>query len=155
LLGIDQSTSREFETQISAGCEIIKPGWTRFGLNYFNSEAETAFILDAINWVADNGHRLLPAYDCDGQTGRWWHKQAGRVSVMSLNDVNFDASGLNCPTHKASLAQQDFEDLKKEAEAAIAAIAPAESGLSGDPTIPAPARHLQWFPLPDDASAQQ
>jgi selenocysteine lyase/cysteine desulfurase len=155
LLGIDQSTSREFETQISAGCEIIKPGWTRFGLNYFNSEAETAFILDAINWVADNGHRLLPAYDCDGQTGRWWHKQAGKVSVMSLNDVNFDASGLNCPTHKASLAQQDFEDLKKEAEAAIAAIAPAESGLSSDPTIPAPARHLQWFPLPDDVSAQQ
>ena len=108
LLGIDSETSEEFNVQIMGGCEIIKPGWTRFGLNYFNSEDEVSFILGAIDWVATNGHKLLSAYACDGPTGRWWHKQAGKAAVMSLNDIDYTASGPTYSTHKSIFERKHY-----------------------------------------------
>ncbi|HLU31940.1 MAG TPA: aminotransferase class V-fold PLP-dependent enzyme, partial [Acidimicrobiia bacterium] len=40
LLGIDAATSARFETEIAAGCEVIKPGWVRVNFNYFIPEEE-------------------------------------------------------------------------------------------------------------------
>jgi selenocysteine lyase/cysteine desulfurase len=152
LLGIDAATSEEFNVQIMGGCEIIKPGWTRFGLNYFNSDGEISFILGAIDWVASNGHKLLPAYACDGPTGRWWHKQAGKAAVMSLNDIEYTASGPTYSTHKSNMCLQNLDDLVQDAQKAIAALEGAADGISADAVIPEPARHLQWFPLPSEAA---
>ena len=152
LLGIDSETSEEFNVQIMGGCEIIKPGWTRFGLNYFNSEDEVSFILGAIDWVATNGHKLLSAYACDGPTGRWWHKQAGKAAVMSLNDIDYTASGPTYSTHKSSISLQNLDDLVQDAQKAIAALEGTSASGSADAVIPEPARHLQWFPLPSEAA---
>src|SRR5690606_27033856 len=44
LLGIDLETSHRFERGILAGCEGIKPGWTRLGFNYFLSETVFRFL---------------------------------------------------------------------------------------------------------------
>jgi selenocysteine lyase/cysteine desulfurase len=52
LLGIDLATSKEFEREIVRGCEGIKPGWVRVNFNYFLSEAQFEFLLDAIHLVA-------------------------------------------------------------------------------------------------------
>ena len=152
LLGIDSETSEEFNVQIMGGCEIIKPGWTRFGLNYFNSEDEVSFILGAIDWVATNGHKLLSAYACDGPTGRWWHKQAGKAAVMSLNDIDYTASGPTYSTHESSISLQNLDDLVQDAQKAIAALEGTSASGSADAVIPEPARHLQWFPLPSEAA---
>ena len=152
LLGIDSKTSREFNVEILGGCEIIKPGWTRFGLNYFNSEGEINFILGAINWVATNGYKLLPAYACDGPSGRWWHKLSGKAKVMSLNDISYTTSGPVYSTHKTSMSLQNLEDLVQDAEAAISALEEIEGAGSENLVIPETARHLQWFPLPTEAA---
>ena len=61
LLGIDLERSHEFEREIGRGCEGIKPGWVRVNFNYFISEAVFDFILGAVELVASDGWRLLPA----------------------------------------------------------------------------------------------
>ena len=152
LLGIDNKTSRDFEARILEGCEIIKPGWTRFGLNYFNSEEEIDFILGAIDWVATNGHKLLPAYACDGQTGRWWHQQAGVAKVMSLDDISWSTTGPTWTSHKGNIALQNLDDLIQQAQATISSLTEKVGNGTADTVIPEPARHLQWFPLPSDAA---
>ena len=69
LLGIDLDTSHEFEREIARGCEGIKPGWVRVNFNYFISEAVFAYILDAVDLVADDGWRLLPRYRFEPDSG--------------------------------------------------------------------------------------
>src|SRR5205085_9832236 len=63
LLGIDVETSKEFEREIMRGCEGIKPGWVRVNFNYFLSDAQFEFLLDAIHMIADHGWKLLPDYE--------------------------------------------------------------------------------------------
>src|SRR4051812_19189399 len=69
LLGIDVETSKSFEREIVRGCEGIKPGWVRVNFNYFLSETQFQFILDAIHLIANEGWRLLPHYNFNPDTG--------------------------------------------------------------------------------------
>ena len=89
LLGIDIQTSKEFEREIVRGCEGIKPGWVRVNFNYFLSETQFQFLLDAIHLVANEGWRLLPHYTFDPDTGEWRHRAHSRRHVMSLADVSY------------------------------------------------------------------
>lgn len=154
LLGIDSQTSKEFEGQISAGCEIVKPGWTRFGLNYFNSEEEIDFILGALDWLAREGWKLLPAYRCDGATGRWWHADMAAPDSASLHDISYGAQGIIEAETAGAAPARSLAELVAAAEQAIEALADA-----GRPppdchdAVPAAANHLQWFPLPDEGVA--
>ena len=74
LLGIDLERSHEFEREITAGCEGIKPGWVRVNFNYFISEAVFRYVVEAVTLVADEGWRLLPDYAFDPHSGRWQHR---------------------------------------------------------------------------------
>ncbi len=65
LLGIDLERSHEFEHEIAAGCEGIKPGWVRVNFNYFISEAAFGYVVDAVRLVARHGWRLLGDYRFD------------------------------------------------------------------------------------------
>ncbi len=71
LLGIDLSTSHAFEKVITLGCEGIKPGWTRINFNYFIEEEVFNYLVEAVNWVAENGWYLLPHYNVDLRTSMW------------------------------------------------------------------------------------
>jgi len=156
LLGIDAETSMEFNTQIMAGCEIVKPGWTRFGLNYFNSDEEIDFILGSIDWVASEGWKLLPAYRCDSATGRWWHADMKAPQSMSLHDVAYDASGISRSKANPTIETKSLADLISDAGKAIDALAQVQSASLAEQEItPASARKLQWFPLPNEGVAPQ
>ncbi len=156
LLGIDMATSKEFEAQISNGCEIVKPGWTRFGLNYFNTDEEVDFILGAVDWLADHAWKLLPAYECDATTGRWWHCDMADNPIMSLNDIRYDSDGASYPSRHASTPQISLNDLIAAAEADIERVGEMDPDQSHpDPVLPAAATHLQWFPMPHDAAVPQ
>ncbi|HET9992611.1 MAG TPA: aminotransferase class V-fold PLP-dependent enzyme, partial [Kofleriaceae bacterium] len=69
LLGIDLDRSKEFEREIVRGCEGIKPGWVRVNFNYFLSDTQFQFIIDAIHLIASEGWRLLPHYNFNPDTG--------------------------------------------------------------------------------------
>ena len=71
------------------GCEGIKPGWVRVNFNYFLSETQFNFILDAIHLIANEGWRLLPHYRFDPDTGEWRHRAHSAVPVMRLSEVSY------------------------------------------------------------------
>ena len=52
LLGIDLERSGRFRAAINSGCEGVKPGWVRVNFNYFITDAEFEFILEAIEIIA-------------------------------------------------------------------------------------------------------
>ena len=44
------------------GFQGIKPGWCRVGFHYAMDDAEAAFVVDAVQFVAAQGYRFLPLY---------------------------------------------------------------------------------------------
>lgn len=76
LLDIDDERSQRYLQGVQAGYEGIKPGWTRINFNYFISEEEFEFLLDAVEFVAEYGDRFLPFYAFDWHSGAWRHNKA-------------------------------------------------------------------------------
>ena len=150
LLDINAETSKQFENQILAGCELIKPGWTRFSLNYFNSEAETELILSAIEWIAANGWRLLPCYDCDQETGRWWHMEMAGPVGMSLHDISYGPDGPDYASSKKAAGAVGAGELIAAADRAVAAMAAAPGSCCSEQVLSPGSQRLQWFPLPTE-----
>jgi selenocysteine lyase/cysteine desulfurase len=150
LLGIDITTSHEFQEQIALGCEGIKPGWVRVNFTYFLSEALFGFVLDAVDLVANEGWRLLPWYRFDAASGLWHHVDGVPEPPMTLDSVRFDTDGLHADTHR-----------HHEQEAALARyLDEARALLSDMPEPPAPEppqgptgeafERLRWFWLPGE-----
>ena len=49
----------------------LKPGFTRVSFAYFSAPEEVDFVLKAIEFLADYGHRFLHLYEFDWRTGSW------------------------------------------------------------------------------------
>ncbi|HZJ08744.1 MAG TPA: aminotransferase class V-fold PLP-dependent enzyme [Trueperaceae bacterium] len=73
LLGIDEETSSCFLHAVEAGYEGVKPGWARVSFHYLIDDAERDYLLDAIEFIAGNGHKFLPQYQFDWHSGAWRH----------------------------------------------------------------------------------
>ncbi|GAA0837475.1 aminotransferase class V-fold PLP-dependent enzyme [Marinomonas arenicola] len=89
LLGIDNQRSARIQEALSHGEKLVKPGWVRFNLNYFLTQSDVDFILDAIDFIASYGLAILPyyAYDQDGDLWRFQGKVADCLSLNSLFDL--------------------------------------------------------------------
>jgi hypothetical protein len=75
LLGIDQATSEQYRDWVRKGFQGIKPGWCRVGFHYTMDDVDAAFIIDAVDFIAQQGHRFLPLYEFDPPTGMWAHRE--------------------------------------------------------------------------------
>ena len=73
LLGIDQPTSELYRDWVRKGFQGIKPGWCRIGFHYTMDDAEAQYVVEAVEFVAELGHRFLPLYAFDPVTGAWSH----------------------------------------------------------------------------------
>ncbi len=151
LLGIDIARSHEFESEITHGCEGIKPGWTRVSFNYFISETVFSYLVDAVNLVAEHGWKLLPEYRFNPATGLWRHQSGPIEPPLRLSDLSYDAKTGNlvrpavARVHAPESALRGYLD---EASSRFAA-APAwvEEALTTGSLSPA-FEHLRWFELP-------
>jgi selenocysteine lyase/cysteine desulfurase len=148
LLGIDIERSQEYEREISVGCEGIKPGWTRVNFNYFLSEAVFSFIVQAVAFVAEHGHRFLPDYDFDSATGLWRHRAAPQEPPLRLTQLRYDDTGrLVYPRHDDRADESVLAGYLAQAEAMLAGhpddVTEVPQGL-----MPQDFDALRWFPLP-------
>ncbi len=85
LLGIDLDTSERYRAFVREGYHGIKPGWCRVGFHFVMDEAEADYVIEAVAFVAEQGHRFLPLYDFDPMTGQWRHREfVERVESLSL-----------------------------------------------------------------------
>ena len=103
LLNIDEQTSLEF-VDLIAQDKRFKPGWVRFNLNYFIAEEEAEFILQAIEFVAKHGLRLMSLYEYDQTTDLWLY-EGKKAEVMSLS------LGLDSLMHAPNLGSSQIEIL--------------------------------------------
>jgi len=157
LLGIDLETSKEFEREIVRGCEGIKPGWVRVNFNYFLSEIQFQFLLDAIHLIANDGWRLLPHYTFDPDTGEWRHRNFGATPVMRLGDVSYRAGKMEYRTRHATEPEWALPGYIEDAKRIIAAA--GDEFRTGVLAVDDPARttdfeELRWFPLPAEVLAE-
>ena len=145
LLGIDLEQSHAFERQISLGCEGIKPGWVRVSFNSFISERVFAYLIRAVDLVAEHGWRLLPQYRFDAATGLWRHERGAVEPPLRLAQVTYDADGvLRYPSHHVRAPESALEEYLEQAHELMHALPDPEvaddlldDGLGG----------LRWFDL--------
>jgi selenocysteine lyase/cysteine desulfurase len=151
LLGIDVQTSKEFEREIVRGCEGIKPGWVRVNFNYFLSETQFQFLLDAIHLVASDGWRLLPHYTFDPDTGEWRHRAAPTRREMSLAEISYHTGKMEYRSRYATEPEWALPNYIEEAKKIIAATADEFRTLTvEDPARTPDFEELRWFPLPGE-----
>lgn len=145
LLGIDLEQSHAFERQISLGCEGIKPGWVRVSFNSFISERVFAYLVRAVDLVAEHGWRLLPQYRFDAATGLWRHERGAVEPPLRLSQVTYDADGvLRYPSHHIREPESALEEYLERAHELMHALPDPDvaddlldDGLGG----------LRWFDL--------
>ena len=151
LLGIDVATSKEFEREIVRGCEGIKPGWVRVNFNYFLSETQFSFLLDAIHLVANEGWRLLPHYTFDPDTGEWRHRAHSTVKVMRLGELSYRTGKMEYRSRYSTEPEWALPNYIDEAKKIIAATADEFRTLTiEDPVRTPDFEELRWFPLPSE-----
>jgi selenocysteine lyase/cysteine desulfurase len=147
LLGIDIERSHEFEREITAGCEGIKPGWVRVNFNYFVSDTVADYVIDAVRMVARDGWRLLGDYTFEPGTGLWRHRGGVVEPAVRLGDVRYgDDGSVTMPRSDATGGEEMLaQQLREGAEILAAATPPAEGH---DSQVSADFEHLRWFDLP-------
>jgi len=152
LLGIDLEKSHQFEREIARGCEGIKPGWVRVNFNYFISEVVFDFILEAVDFVAREGWKLLPEYVLDPATGLWCHVIGYPEAPLSLTGISYRAGGVSAGVHRHREPEGALPGYLVEARRVVAAprrSAPARLQASAD------FEHLRWFWLPQEIDADK
>ena len=94
LLGIGPERSRALSEQAGNGFLGIKPGWSRLSFNYFITDADCDYLIEAVDLLASHGHRLLGDYRFDPRSGHWRHHRAPPDPEPSLTDLLDGAGGL-------------------------------------------------------------
>ncbi|MCP4570961.1 MAG: aminotransferase class V-fold PLP-dependent enzyme [bacterium] len=153
LLGIDLARSMKFHEAIDAGAEGIKPGWVRVNFNYFISGAVLGFILDAVEFLADEGWRFLSHYDFCPDTGVWRHRDARPDASLRLDDISYDGGRMQYASRKLTepeAACAGYLDLAR----GMAAKLKEKGGEEACPAVVLDERseRLRWFPLPGEAA---
>ena len=71
LLGIDAARSTRYRQLIHAGLLGMKPGWVRVSVPYYATEDDIAYLLAAVEAVADHGEAFVPSYRFSWRDGGW------------------------------------------------------------------------------------
>lgn len=155
LLGIDAKRSMELDVEIQKGCEGIKPGWVRVNFNYFLSEEVFKYIVEAVTLIADHGHKLLPDYRFDPDSGLWRHRNGPTEPPLRFAGLTYGDDGrLKFERHDdRSTAGVYAETLKaaKELFAGIPDVDPCSDSVAG--ILGEEFEQLRWFELPADCLA--
>jgi selenocysteine lyase/cysteine desulfurase len=148
LLDIDEATSEKYRVAVREGHCGLKPGWCRVGLHWVMDDAEANYVIEAVHFLAREGHQFLALYDFDLASGTWAHKHGS----VALQKFSLDAAlaarqgepaTLSLPLrkqlyrHYMSEAQKIADRLRNEPEAKLRSL----EGELGD---------LQFFAMPDD-----
>jgi hypothetical protein len=152
LLGIDPERSHEFQSEIARGCEGIKPGWVRVNFNYFISETVFSYIVEAVELVADLGHRLLDDYWFEPDTGLWHHRLGPVEPPLRLDQLRYVDGTLTYPRHDDTAGEDALAGYLEYARDLLVGRPEPDSatpaGLSEE------FEHLRWFELPDTCLAR-
>lgn len=95
LLNIDEKQSKQFRNAIAQGFSGIKPGWVRINLHYTFKPEDIDFILNAIEFIAKNGHHFLKKYRLNMATAEWRYVDFQEPELIFSLDNNFAAKEID------------------------------------------------------------
>lgn len=95
LMKIGQPVSNYYSCVITnLGYGGIKPGWVRLNLHYAMDESEVDYLIEAVKFVLDHGHKFLGSYEFDIANGEWRHLGATCEQPLSLDlDAAYEHTG--------------------------------------------------------------
>ena len=148
LLGIGLDHSSRFKNAINSGCEGIKPGWVRINFNYFIPEEVFRFLVEAVEFIAEDGWKLLGMYEFEAETGLWFHGERPQMAALKLDDLSYNSGRLECESVRLTEPLSVLPSYLEQARELAAGIEPGieESGARSDLSDEFEA--LRWFPLP-------
>ena len=152
LLDIDPARSDRYRQWVKKGYGGIKPGWCRIGFHYSMDDAEANYIIDAIEFVGEHGHRFIPLYRFDLDSGTWTHaKSRAQYEHLSL-DAALNAVRVE-PTARSTferekLYRQFLDDALRRAKALAA------EGACNDTMLDGELGELQFFALCEQSCEQ-
>eukprot|EP00359_Climacostomum_virens_P010786 CAMPEP_0204914044 /NCGR_PEP_ID=MMETSP1397-20131031/11891_1 /ASSEMBLY_ACC=CAM_ASM_000891 /TAXON_ID=49980 /ORGANISM="Climacostomum Climacostomum virens, Strain Stock W-24" /LENGTH=875 /DNA_ID=CAMNT_0052085443 /DNA_START=54 /DNA_END=2681 /DNA_ORIENTATION=- len=158
LLGMESDLVRQYIGVLSEGYDIFRPGFTRASLPYFYNEEIIDYVLDAIEFVANNALWFLPQYKYDTDTGQFVNRsfdtKEGRHSLRKwLHSISYEDGTMKYPETTATKVT-DLDAVRRDAEAELNKIkAKRYSGMTlgeNEFTIPSKYEHLRWFVLPSE-----
>lgn len=143
LLGMKPGDIDKIVDSLRLGFKVLKPGWVRVNFNYFMSEDEFLFILDAVEMIAEHGWKLLPLYKADFRTGMWSHcgskcpilGRKEKDQVLSLHDIDFQTGMPSYPRreHMVTKASEHREWFKRTLDQAREIFTCAAKALKSTP----------------------
>ncbi|WP_434290365.1 aminotransferase class V-fold PLP-dependent enzyme [Celeribacter sp. SCSIO 80788] len=142
LLDIDPQKSARHEAAVKHGHSIFRPGWARFGVNWFFDDEDVDKIAAAIRFVADHGLDMLAYYRLDAVEGIWRATPKFEDTCPPALSALWQAHGAvdeTVPDFPTCLAQA--EDLAAGAKGLI-----CENG----PDLSDEEEALRWFWLPQE-----
>ncbi len=154
LLGIDLDTSQEFQTEITRGCEGIKPGWVRVNFNYFIDDEVFDYIVSAVELVADHGWKLLPFYTFDDASGLWRHRDGPVDPSMSLERLTIGEAGFEHPV-TSERVELDLSAVMAEAGSLLGSLEARRLGDRPAAGFSERFEQLRWFLLPGDVELDE
>lgn len=119
LLGIDDTLSREVHQAIEAGFEAVRPGWSRLSFHYALDEETFAFLLAAVEFVAEHGARFVPLYRLDWRSGAWTYRKGDPELPCG-----FDTRNWPVVTRSSRSAAEDHADYLEQARTLAAELTP-------------------------------
>jgi selenocysteine lyase/cysteine desulfurase len=145
LLHIDADRSSRYRQCVVAGYGGIKPGWCRLGFHFTMDDAEADFVIEAVEFIGEYGHRFLPLYRFDLTSGAWSHVNAVGDAVHLSLDAALHAPRVGITARslarRQALYRQFLDEARQHADR-LAAV-PAQTGVDLDGTL----GELQFFPL--------
>lgn len=147
LLGINAEHSRAIHRQVELGCEGIKPGWIRLNFNYFISDTVRDYLIDAVDLLARQGHRLLTDYLFNPRTGLWRHRARPAEPSIRLTEIDFTNYGALTHSGPRVLLGEDVLAQHLRDARALLATKPDEI-LAGPTGLPPNFEALRSFHLP-------
>ena len=148
LMGLDEVRSQAYMQELVRGNIGSKPGWVRLSFNYFIPPTEFRFLVEAIEWIATNGWKLLKLYHFDEREGLW-QRSGYSWPVQSLRTF-LEPALATCP---GSVAERDAERQSYLCQADTI----AEAALREWPESPFQTYHyqqeanpLRWYTLAND-----
>jgi hypothetical protein len=100
---------------VVAGYGGIKPGWCRLGFHFTMDDAEADFIIEAVEFVGEHGHRFLPVYRFDVASGAWTHVNAVDEAVHLSLDAALSAPRVGITARSASDRHARYREFLDEA----------------------------------------
>ncbi|GMR41906.1 hypothetical protein PMAYCL1PPCAC_12101, partial [Pristionchus mayeri] len=132
--------------------EMIRPGFTRISIPYFESDDKVDFVLSTIRFVATHAADFLHHYQLNAESGEW-HNEKTRVfnDRKWLGFVSFGEEGLKIDkkaTKKSDLPRDVMRRAEEEREKAREMMMERSTVPDGRVALSEEAKELRWFVLP-------